>query len=148
MTRKFRWLPQVCERGIFSAPEPCVGFGITHGVPTQTCCARVSRSGARKGVGKVSQASLTHGAQHTQPHEAALRLRVDCSADCVQVTDTISWGLTANACLYEKPLFGTLVMLIVQFVSCIHRGRELLGKTCVLKLDFTLCSVSESFLLF
>lgn len=28
MTRKFRWLPQVCGREIFSVSEPCSGFGI------------------------------------------------------------------------------------------------------------------------
>ena len=48
MTRKFRWLPQVGGRGDFRAFELGLGFGITHGIPTQTGQSRVSRNGAWK----------------------------------------------------------------------------------------------------
>ena len=46
MTRKFRWLPQVGGRGDFRGFEPGLGFGITHGIATQTGQSRVSSSRA------------------------------------------------------------------------------------------------------
>lgn len=57
ISRKFRWLPQVCGRDLFSASEPCSDFGIHYRILTQTCSTRVSRNRVWE-IFRVSQVNL------------------------------------------------------------------------------------------
>ena len=109
MTRKFRWLPQVCERDNFSASEHCLGFGVIPGIPTQTCWTRVSRSGTwEMCIYKIAQVNLMNSqvrlsnmvvqctACTTVQGSSAARVENWLHRDCLQVTGISSWGLTAD----------------------------------------------------
>lgn len=100
MSRKFRWLPQVCEREIFSASEPGSDFGATPGIPTVPSVPEPPEMGPGKSVFLRFHRWIWCTRLPNMVVHCTAWVENWLHRDCLRVTDTSSWGLSTNTFLY------------------------------------------------